>query len=73
MRLAVYLADHCGPECEISGSMSEISRQLNLGRASLYRAIDKLESENLIEQNGKTILVKSPDALHAFIDSAIRA
>ena len=71
MRLAVYIADHCGPECEISGSMTEISRQLNLGRASLYRAIDKLKAENLIEQSGKTILVKNPDALHTFIDRAI--
>ena len=73
MKLAVYLADHCGEKHEVTGYMTEISRQLNLGRASLYRAIDKLKSEMLIEQNAKTIRVISSEALHAYIDGSIRA
>ena len=72
LRLAIFLAEQCSMESTISSSMTEISRQLNLGRASLYRAIDKLEAAGMIQQRGKTIRVTSPQRLHVFIEEAFQ-
>lgn len=42
---------------DVSCSMTELSNQLNLGRASLYRAIEALERDGLIFQNPKQIKI----------------
>ena len=63
-RLAVFLLDyeHDGifiPPCP----MNRLAELLGIGRASLYRAIDALCEEGLIEKQGKTIYLRNKDAL----------
>ena len=63
-RLAVFLLDyeHDGifiPPCP----MNRLAELLGIGRASLYRAIDALCAEGLIEKQGKTIYLRNKDAL----------
>ena len=41
------------------GSISGLAEQLNIGRASLYRAFDALERENLIKRDGREIEIVS--------------
>lgn len=42
---------------EVSGGYSQLARALNIGRASLYRALDALEAEGRIRREGKRILL----------------
>ncbi len=42
---------------------SRVSVLLNIGRASLYRIIDKLQKDEIIDVNEKTIYIKRPEAL----------
>lgn len=39
-------------------NMSELSRVLGIGRTTLYRELDELVSENIIEKKGKTIFLR---------------
>ena len=43
--------------------MTDLANTLDVGRASLYRAFDKLESEGLIIKDGKTITVLDKNTL----------
>ena len=45
-------------------SMTELAGRLNIGRASLYRVMDRMVDDGIIERSGKTIFVKHPDRLH---------
>ena len=61
-RRLAYFLDTSIPEnatefSEITVQMNSLSEMLNLGRASLYRAADKLTEEGFISRNGKTIKV----------------
>lgn len=64
-RLAYFLdsslseSSDCGKDApaEITVQMNSLCDMLNLGRASLYRAADKLCEEGLIRREGKTIAV----------------
>ena len=49
-------------------SLSDIAIMLNMGRASLYRALDKLEAENLIKRNGKTINILNKENFKKYIN-----
>ena len=49
-------------------SLSDIAIMLDMGRASLYRALDKLESEDLIKRNGKTITIINEEKLKKYIN-----
>lgn len=40
---------------QVSGGYSQLARTLNVGRASLYRALDALEEEGRIRRDGKTV------------------
>ena len=44
-------------------SLTELSKALGIGRASLYRALDSFESRGLIKRNGKQITLADPDEL----------
>ena len=44
-------------------SYSETAQRLNIGRASLYRALDTLEAEGLIQKDGKTLRIKNFELL----------
>jgi len=41
----------------VKGSFSELAKTLNLGRASLYRALERLEEKGTIHRDGKTIFL----------------
>ena len=60
-RLAYFLdtsiPDGKNGATEITVQMNSLCEMLNLGRASLYRAADKLSDEGFIERDGKTIKV----------------
>lgn len=63
-RLAYFLDSSLSESCDCDDAPSEITVQmnslcemLNLGRASLYRAADKLTEEGFIRREGKKIVV----------------
>ena len=42
---------------EIAGGYSRLANALNIGRASLYRALDSLEAEGRIRREGRRIFL----------------
>lgn len=58
-RLALYLADNCDENGVLTVSLSALSHILDVGRASLYRALDKLEADGLITHDGRRITIKN--------------
>lgn len=61
-KLAGYLASHSADGvCTVS--RTKLASELDMGRASLYRAIDSLTEKNLIETDGKTIHILDTDGL----------
>ena len=63
-RLSLFLADNEseGVYCA-NVSMVALADMLDIGRASLYRAFDKLEAEGFIEKKEKTILLKNKEGM----------
>jgi len=66
-KLSRYLLDKASNKdgktvCQVK-SMVELSKILNMGRASLYRSFDELEQEKIITRDGKTIVVDDLDKL----------
>ncbi len=57
VRLAFVLLHRAadGKDYAPAGSFSALAKELDLGRASLYRALDALEKAGAIEKSGKTI------------------
>lgn len=51
----------------VSTSANSLSDMLNVGRASLYRAFEKLESEGLIRREGKHIIVTDKNTLKRYL------
>lgn len=47
----------------VSTSANSLSDMLNVGRASLYRAFEKMEADNLIKRNGKQITILDKNIL----------
>lgn len=62
-RLAMFLVEHCDADGVLSTSMTDLSRQLNIGRASLYRALESLEEKGMIIRGTKTLVVKDKERL----------
>ena len=58
-RLWRYLQDHCDDNgcIQLSGSVSELARILDVGRSSLYRSLDALEQEGKLERQGKRLKI----------------
>ena len=48
-------------------SMSALAKALNIGRASLYRTLDTLRENGVIEKSGKEIIIKNECLLKAMI------
>ena len=67
-RLAMFI---CSKSSEQSFSFalnaSALSEMINVGRASLYRAFEKLISDGLISKEGKTITVLNRNELEKII------
>ena len=64
-RLAAFLCSVSGEESFEAGpiAFSSLAKQLNMGRASFYRALDTLEGDGAIQRGKKTILVISRSLL----------
>ena len=62
--LGMYLYENqCDGTVSIPGSYASLARQLNMGRASLYRSLEKLETEGVISRKEKTIIILKPEKL----------
>ena len=62
-RLCLYLTSQKDDLFTLSVSISDLSELLDVGRASLYRAFDKLEEDGLIKKDGRTIRLLNKEAL----------
>ena len=62
-KLAVYLLNSGGAEC----SMTELSQSLNIGRASLYRALEEMENRGLILRGKKSVSILDPDGIKMLV------
>ncbi len=60
-RLALWLLSEEDQTVTLPASLSTLADMLDIGRASLYRALDKLEGDGLIRRNGREITVLSQD------------
>lgn len=62
-RVAMFLVEHCDSDGCLHTSMTDLSRQLNIGRASLYRALDNLEEQGLVHRAAKALTVVDKERL----------
>ncbi len=62
-RLAVFLLEQCDGAGMLNTTMTALSQQLNIGRASLYRAIENLEQRNLICRGVKSLKILDSEGL----------
>ncbi len=66
-RLAVFLDSHASEigndSFTLPVPMNSLAEMLNLGRASLYRAADKLEADGFITRDGKNITLVSKEQM----------
>lgn len=64
-RLAFYINEAAGgvEGAEIKVTLASLALSLDIGRASLYRALDALVADGAIERVGRTIRVKDASAL----------
>ncbi len=64
-RLAAFLDAHSSETgCEsFQVQMNSLSEMLNLGRASLYRAADRLEADGCIKRQGKQITIVNKELM----------
>ena len=62
-KLALWLISEDQKSIVLPTSLSALADMLDIGRASLYRALDKLENEGLISRNGRTITVISQEKI----------
>ena len=62
-KLLCYLRQNADEEHKIllRQSLSELARTLHLGRASLYRAMEKLESDGVLVRSGKMLVLTESD------------
>ena len=56
-RLALYLASLGGDCVHLDDSISSLSELLDIGRASLYRAFDRLSADGYIRKEGRSIAI----------------
>ena len=63
-RLALWLISEESDVITLPTSISSLADMLDIGRASLYRALDKLEEEGLITRKGRTITLLSPSEIY---------
>lgn len=68
-RLAYYLYNYFNKNncAEISLSMSQLAFSIDVGRASLYRAFDKLTEKGAVKKEGKTVTLVSETELKNFM------
>ena len=64
-RLALYLASLGKKSIKMSISMTDLANTLDVGRASLYRAFDKLSDDGYIIKSEKIILIMNREEMVA--------
>ena len=62
-KLALYLSSLGGGSVRLPLSICALSELLDIGRASLYRAFDRLEADGYITRQGRTVTVNDPKTL----------
>ena len=62
-KLALYLLSLGTGEVELKDSIGSLSELLNLGRASLYRAFDKLCEDGYLLKEGRKLTILNPEAM----------
>jgi CRP-like cAMP-binding protein len=62
-KLALWLISEDQKSIVLPSAIASLADMLDLGRASLYRALDKLEDEGLISRSGRTITVISQEKI----------
>lgn len=62
-RLALYLYSLGKREFRLTDSISALSDLLNLGRASLYRAFERLTEDGFLQKNGRSFILPDPEAM----------
>ena len=62
-RLALYLASFENDDIILTESISDLSDLLDLGRASLYRAFDRLAADGFLQKNGRSIRLINREAM----------
>lgn len=62
-RLALWLASEEQDTLTLPASLSALAETLDIGRASLYRALDKLEAKGLIHREGREITLLSREKI----------
>ncbi len=62
-RLAWYLSSLGAGRVQLPISLSDLSELLAIGRASLYRALDRLESDGYLKRDGKDWTLPDPEIL----------
>ena len=62
-RLALYLASLGKVHVRLDASISALSELLDVGRASLYRAFDKLTEDGFLQKDGRSITLTDVDAM----------
>ena len=62
-RVALWLLGEEEDSISLPVSLRAMSDTLDIGRASLYRALDKLEAQGLIKRDGRRITLLSRDSL----------
>lgn len=64
--LSELAAEKSSDSFELPMPMNALAEILNLGRASLYRAADKLEYDGFIKRDGKNIILTNKDKMLGF-------
>ena len=62
-KLALYLSSKKNSVIELEASLSSLSELLDVGRASLYRAFDRLIEDGYLQKDGRTITILHPEAM----------
>ena len=62
-RLALYLASFGADRIELRESISALSELLGVGRASLYRAFDRLVADGFLQKEGRILHLSDREAM----------
>lgn len=62
-KLACRLAFTEGDTLSLTDSLSSLAKSLNIGRASLYRALDRLEADGFLERCGREMKIVNKEKL----------
>jgi CRP/FNR family transcriptional regulator, dissimilatory nitrate respiration regulator len=64
-KLSAWLLQHMEEDgrVAVASSMTELASQLNIGRASLYRELQKLEERGILERKGRKIMILDANQL----------